>query len=216
MRKRKGIGMFGTGVMFALATCMVFSGVVAAFAAPVDKFDTSPILSPTKMAGAWYTDRYAPAAFEKATFDGGNRLHLAISSADSAANRPAAYAGSFYNTQGRKFDLNNSTFVQADLFVGPDWETNARRSDLWATAVDSGGAVTGYPTIGFSNGTGFEVFDPATGVLANIGFPTGFAYGRWYTLRVELDAGPTGSTKFYIDSALVYTSPNASDPDWMG
>ena len=50
----------------------------------IDKFDASPTLSATQAPGVWYTDRYAPAAFEMAVFDGGNRLKHSISTADAA------------------------------------------------------------------------------------------------------------------------------------
>lgn len=174
--------------------------MTAVFAVPVETFDTPPVLAAAKTPGAWYVDRYAPAAFESVVFDGGNRLRLGISSADSAANRPPAFSGTFYSTQGRKYDLDEATFLAADLYVGTDWGTSDRRAGLWATAVDAGGTVTAYPIIDFITGTGFRVWTGAG--WQNIGYPSGFSYGKWYNLRMVLTPA---SVEYYIDSALVHT-----------
>ena len=165
-------------------------------------FDIAPVLSATKAAGVWYTDRRAPAAFEKAAFDGGDRLHLAINSAGYDA------ASDFYNTQGRKFDLTDAKLAQADLYVGADWGTETRRADLWTTAVDGSGGVTGYPIIGFVNGTGFRVWD--NNQWHTVGFPAGFSYGKWYSLKMMLN--PTSVT-YFIDDKLVFTSTFKDDPE---
>ena len=164
-------------------------------------FDTAPVLSATKAAGVWYKDRYVPSVFENADFDGQNRLHVGISSADYQAS-------DFYNTQGRSFDLTDGQFVEADLYVGSDWDTNARRADMWSAAVDAGGATKGWPIIGFLNGTGFRVWDN-TGWHV-VGFPAGFSYGKWYSLKMMLN--PTSVT-YYIDDKLVYTSSFSDDPE---
>lgn len=111
----------------------------------------------------------------------------------------------FYNTQGRKYDLAaGTTFVSGKLYVGPEWENNDRRSDVWATAVDSGGAVAAYPIIGFINGEGFRVWTSAG--WKTIGYPAGFSYGKWYDLAMQLESE---SVKYYIDGTLVDTAPFA-------
>jgi hypothetical protein len=197
-----------TSVMGNHAVAATFAAV-----APVEPFDHTPVLSPTKTAGAWYPDRYAPAGFAKTAFDGGLRLKQSISSADSAANRPPAYSDAFYNTQGRSYDVHGAKLASADLYIGADWATSSRRADLWATAVkvvDSGDTanITGWPIIGFINGTGFRVWD--NNGWHTVGFPAGFAYGRWYNLRMQLTPVSVG---YYIDGQLVYESTFVADPD---
>src|SRR5687767_6673901 len=96
------------------------------FAAPAlaatETFDNAITLSPTQAAGTWYTDRYAPAGFaSQVVFMGDERLQQTISAADSGNARPGAFSSSFYNTQGRKFDLAPATSsASIDLFVESD------------------------------------------------------------------------------------------------
>jgi hypothetical protein len=190
------------GLAAALLLLLTGLGATPAFAfvpATTETFSTPPILGPSQTAvpGAWYVDRKAPAAFDSVVFGGDARLHIGIDGADRDAGN------NFYNTQGRKLDVEtgDGTSMQGDLYIGPDWETNSRRSDLWATGVDGAGNVTSFPVLGFINGTGFRAFDQTSG-WHTVGFPTGFSYGRWYTLRVVV--GPT-DLKYYIDGNLVYT-----------
>jgi hypothetical protein len=76
-------------------------GAASLLAAPAfaatDTFDTV-----NTGPGGWHVDRYAPAGFESALFDGDNRLHQTISENDGLVDRPAPYQSAFYNTQGRK------------------------------------------------------------------------------------------------------------------
>ncbi len=185
--------------------------VKASFAplTPFETFDFSPVLASTKTNGAWYTDRYAPAGFAKSASDGDKRLKLSLSSADALANRPSNYQSTFYNTQGRNFDLPYlSNFAAADLFIGSDWDTQDRRADFWANGVDAGGAIVGYPIIGFLKGTGFRVWDNLGWHV--VGFPAGFEYGKWYSLRMQFNPG---SVTYYVDDQLVYVSNSVDDVD---
>ncbi len=192
-------------VVVVLASGLVF-GVVS-IAGALETFDTAPPLGSSQAPGVWYPDRYPPAAFDSVSFGGDSRLHIGISSADADGSRPSNYSGTFYNTQGRKFDLpEGATVISGDLYIGPDWETNDRRSDLWITNVDAANNVTGFPILGFVNGTGFRVFDTDEG-WKTIGFPAGFTYGRWYTLKVELVGG---QLLHYVDGQLVYTDSGAA------
>lgn len=219
-----------SSALVALAVLMLIAMTTAAFAtvATVETFDHNPVLSASETPGTWYVDRYAPAGFTNAFFDGDNRLKLSISSADSAASRQSAYSSTFYNTQGRDYDVSTATVAAADLYVGSDWVTGAalpsgegdnssngvgasRRSDLWVNACDSAGKNTGYPIIGFINGTGFRVWDNLG--WHNVGYPDGFGYDKWYKLAISIN--PT-STTYYIDNSLVYTSSYADDTDMAG
>jgi hypothetical protein len=193
---------FAFALVLALLAVIMLPADTSAQIMFVDKFDASPTLSPTQAPGAWYTDRYAPAAFEMAVFDGGNRLKHSISAADAAANRPSGMQGTFYNTQGRKFDLNNpvGTSITADLYIAADWQSSHRRADMWATMADGAGDVSAYPIIGFANTTGsnptWRVYNIVTGEWIALAPPTGFTYGAWYTLRTELTAS---AMKYYIN-----------------
>ena len=182
----------------------------------IDEFDTNPTLSPTQLPNTWYTDRYAPAAFEMAVFDGGNRLKHSISASDNAVNRPASYVSSFYNTQGRKFDLNNpiGTSITADLYVPAEWETSHRRADIWATMGDDANAITEYPIIGFANTTGtnptWRIW--TNDAWMNISDPPGFVYGAWYTLKTELTAT---EIRYFINGTQVFASPRGANTKFL-
>lgn len=179
-------------VLFASTAALALSALAHA---TVETFDDPVTLSNTQAAGTWYTDRYAPAGFQSGVFfDGGNRLRQTISSADSANNRPGAYSGSFYDTQGRKFDLaSGTTSLSIDLYVDASWETSGRRmAGLWGTGFDAGAAVSGYPIVEFfSNGStgAFRAWNTQNGTWQTIGLPSGFAYNAWTTLEISLSGG---------------------------
>jgi hypothetical protein len=154
-------------------------------------FDVSPAVGPTQAAGVWYSDRYAPAGFASANF-GGNRLKHSIGAGDCETCRPGGFNSPFYNTQGRKYDLpGGTTRMSIDVYVPADWGTSGRRmAGLWGTGFDSVASVSSYPIIEFTSspdGTGVPRFRGyANGVWIDMGLPTGFAYGNWYTLTIEL------------------------------
>lgn len=174
-------------------------------------FNVSPPTSATQMPETFYTDRYAPAAFESAFFDGDNRLRHGIDAADGPGNRPASFSSAFYNTQGNKYDINipvGQTY-SIDLYIPSDWATDVRRADLWATTRDADSNISGFPIFGFVNNdpsdplntapvsttprfrlyTQDTDFDPSNGFTADwvdFGLPGGFAYDEWYTLQTEL------------------------------
>jgi putative cell wall-binding protein len=176
-----------------------------------DKMVGTLVLAAAQTPNAWYVDRYAPASFESTTFDGQPRLHIAISTSDSAANRPLGFDSTFYNTQGRKIDINTpvNSYIAGDLYIGADWETHNRRSDLWATTFDAVATTTpsGYPIFGFVHNNsyapsqnGFRVFDQTSG-WTMVPLPVGFTYGSWHNLRIEMYSD---SFKYYLDGTLVY------------
>ncbi|GAB4382745.1 MAG: hypothetical protein Kow0022_00940 [Phycisphaerales bacterium] len=173
----------------------------------VEPFDNPPLLSNSQMPGHWYVDRYAPAAFDSVYFDGDNRLHIGIDDADFQSSP----LPNFYNTQGRKLDVDIPVGFKwsAKIYIGSDWLTTAKRSDIWATTFDSQNNISGYPILGFiSNDPAddlnpfpasytprFRWFtqdtdqDPTNGYTAgwiDLGLPAGFSYDRWWTLEIEL------------------------------
>ena len=174
-------------LMLSLAAAAALAAP-AANAALVQSFDFSgPITTgPVQASGVWYTDRYAPAGFSTS----GGQLVQTISSNDSASQRPAAYSSSFYNTQGRKYDLDPGvTGVSVDLFVASSWATSGQRmAGLWGTAVDAANSLSSYPIIEFSavGGAHFQGWDDVNGWV-NYGISGTFAYDQMHTLAFVLD-----------------------------
>ena len=156
----------------------------------VNKFDEAVVTGPSAAPGVWYADRYAPAGFATASFNGGNRLKHSILATDGASSRPGAYSGAFYNTQGRKYDLGAATdAIEVKLYIPADWATsNKRMAGLWSTAVDVSNTVSAYPVVEFTSdgeNARFSVWE-ADGTWVNIGLPVEFAYNSWVTLKIKL------------------------------
>lgn len=162
-------------------------------------FDNPVTTGSTQAPGTWYTDRYAPAGFTSpVSFAGDNRLKHTISAADGGTSRPAGYASAFYNTQGRKYDLDSNTVgLSIDLYVDSSWASTERRmAGLWGTAVDGSNAITAYPIIEFTSNTDtdgsgarFRAWDSGSGWVSMGGLPTGFVYDTFHTLSITLAGG---------------------------
>ncbi|MFG0253444.1 MAG: hypothetical protein ACF8NJ_11295 [Phycisphaerales bacterium JB038] len=177
----------------------------------LETFFTSPALCASQTPNCWYVDRYAPAEFRSAYFDGDYRLLHRIAAADHQAS-------DFYNTQGRKYDVNMylGETLTADLYIPAHWAGATRRADLWATTFDWPGNISGYPIVGFTtedSNPRFRIYtqdidqNEGNGYDAgwiDLGLPTGFVYDEWYTLEIQLTAtsyifrviGPDGSLTF--------------------
>lgn len=194
---------------FALAAVLTLSPTRSQAQAFTDGFET-----PGTIGSPWVTDRYDPDSFSSVFFDGGNRLQLALSVDDSAANRPAGYSAAFYNTQGKShvasisggWVVTGRVFISNDMISGP----YSTRTDLWASTA--GGD---YPIIGVvrndpanpTNGTGptstrFRVYDPESASPDGWFDLPGTVAAGWHDL--EINGGAAGFT-FKIDNALVYT-----------
>jgi hypothetical protein len=178
-------------------------------------FDTPVTTGNSQAAGTWYTDRYAPAGFTApVSFMGDNRLKQTISSADSETGRPGGFSAAFYNTQGRKYDLNpNTTSMSIDLYVAADWSTSGKRmAGFWGTALDNVNAVSAFPILEFTSGVGdadgsgarFRGWDNTTGTWISMGLPTGFAYDQFYTLKIDM----AGSNFVYRVGDLALSTSN--------
>lgn len=196
----------------------------------VETFDNTPPLSVGQAAGYWYVDRYAPAGFSTATFDGGLRLKHSISSADSAANRPPAYSSGFYDTQGRKYDLNLAigATLGIDLYIPSEWSSDVRRADLWATTLDANNDISGFPIIGFTSNDPNDALNPNpanptprfrvftqdtdndggngyTPGWVDLGLPVGFVYDQWVHLQITLTSASFEFVVMTAQGNLAYT-----------
>jgi hypothetical protein len=184
-----------------------FTGRFAA--AAIQDFET-PVNTGPQAPGVWYTDRYAPNGFSGQAMAPDGRtgtLQESIRETDSSANR-TGFGSAFYNTQGRKFDLDaNSDGAFIDLYVDGAWdaldqsENPGRLASFWASG-DSGT----FPIIEFSNDTdggstnGFRVWDSFTGIWTNV---AGFTdYDKWYQIGFTVDGS---AEKFYVNGTLVQT-----------
>ncbi len=177
-----------TVVVALVATMPAFSPVTAAAegSGPAsDNFNT--------ISSSWTTDRYEPDAFVSSSFDGGDRLQISIGPNNAVAQRPGAYNGVFYDTQGRQKALNIKNVypwkASAKLYISDDMLSGnkLRRTDLWiVTSDNTSNQVTSYPIIGMRR------FDPDDARNPNaLNVSTIWRY--WYE-RSETDAGWTDST----------------------
>jgi hypothetical protein len=179
-----------------------------------------PTTDPGPSTTAWFTDRYAPAGFSNAgtLFGRTNVLDLSVSSADGLTSRPVPFNSTFYNTQGRKIDIDLAPPVSwiGSLYVPASWATTNpgdgalnRRSDMWATLHDAVDAAAYYPIIGFTNASAdgtvggtprLRVYDSTNGVWIDLAQPVAFA--GWNDFCVTF----TGTTLEYrIGNTLVHT-----------
>lgn len=206
-----------------LAAMAALSTLLAAPAAEAQLNFNAPIVtSPTQglyNGGTWYTDRYAPAAFENTTWQSRNDvLRIGIDESGNKANRGGAFSADFYATQGRKYDLGQFNtgrfFLSADLWVDQSWQNSDngfRRTDMWgvgSTCNDANtnpGCVTAYPIIGFTNQTaddlafsGFRYWNGAgwTNTAAGVN------YNGWNTLGIELDVG-ANLFNYFVNGTMV-------------
>lgn len=210
--------------LIAMAACVASLHASSQASFLGNPFDVSPTLSNTQAPGVWYTDRYNPNTFQSAVFQGDNRLWHRIDAVDGVApnatgpGRPGAYTGTFYNTQGRKYDLGNgiNTSIGVKLYVGSDWATNRRRADIWATALDGTSAISAYPIIGIANVDATTLVcrvysqdtdqNPGNGWTAdwiNISakVPGGLTTNRWYSLEIRIKPGVF---EYVIDGKVVF------------
>jgi hypothetical protein len=184
-------------------------------ATPLD-FSSPVLLSPTQAPGVWYVDRYAPNGFAISGDLGGSTLKHSINAADGQPGTSLPAIG-FYNTQGRKYDLQAATTtLKIKLWVPSSWATSGRRmAGLWGTAFDISNAVSGYPIIEFSansEGTGvprFRCYETGTGVWHDMGLPAGFVYDSWVDLSIKLRAD--GEFQYKAGNLSYTTTTGAPD-----
>jgi hypothetical protein len=158
------------------------------------------LLSPTQAAGTWYTDRYAPGVFA-AGQTGGSRtgvLQHGVRVADASANRPTGQQGTFYDYQGRKYDVGLSGAVQRigiDLYVDSASGVGVN-AGIWGTTSNSSNSDLYYPILAFrqsSSGayaTGFYFFD-TLGAFGGgwLDVMTGISGQSWQELEIVFTVG---------------------------
>jgi hypothetical protein len=166
--------------------------------------------SQTDTPGTWYIDRFPPNNFVSPELaPNGTPNTLEESLAGSALQNGA---DNFYNTQGRKFDIDG-TSVTIALYVPVQWATeNARKAGFWAASYTGAYApanLGNYPIIEFqgpitsdvANGpsyhpnggvAGFYGWNNLTKTFDFIGLPAGFAYNTFVQLTITLVPGPPG------------------------
>ncbi len=155
----------------------------------------------TQASDTWYTDRYAPNGW---AFDSGSGvLTLTIDAADRAAARPSGFGSSFYNTQGRKYDLGSGvTSLSIELFVPGD-PVQQRLYGFWATAVDPANVISAYSILEFAadGSPRFQGWDGGVGFV-NCGLSASFAYDAWHELAMSIDVG-NDAINYFLDGALL-------------
>jgi len=154
--------------------------------------------------GGWQVDRFAPNSFASTVFQADHRLLQVIDGNDAQAN-------SFYNTQGRSFDLEAGTqSMSIQLYVPQNWETatgDRRFAGFWGVSPQSSGSDLSYPIIEFAkigSEVGFRFWDTSTdaGWLPGFALPSGFTYGGFHTLGIDL----VGSNYVYkVDNQVLGT-----------
>lgn len=203
---KKFFGILAAVMM--LATSVAQAGVIQTvdFSGPV-------ATGSSQAPNVWYTDRYAPAGFQVS----GSQLHLTVDETGAAANRGGAYSSTFYDTQGRKYDLQPEvTAVSVDMYIAQEFASaNQRIGGLWGTAFTASDMIAGvYPILEFASDGGvarFQGWDAATG-WKNYGLPSGFSYDTMYTLGFALNDGMVD----YLLNGELLGSVNAFGGEYLG
>jgi hypothetical protein len=162
-------------------------------------FDDPLPLAAAQAPDVWYVDRYAPAAFESFDLSGENVLRIAIDGVTDGSAGRGSQSDTFYNTQGRKFDLPQGTVaLSAEVYYPSSYEgaTTRARTDLWGTAYDASSSISWYPIIGVANVDGTPVIrfydsNGAGGWVNTSITPVG---DTWYRFEMILD----GSEVVYL------------------
>src|SRR6056297_2071998 len=176
----------------AAATILTTATFANATVITQQSFDADPTLSATQAPGSWYVDRFAPAGFSSEVFMGDNRLAHDITQSDGADNRPSSFSGTFYNTQGRKYDTAGANRISIDLYVDAAFQAGGRLGGFWGTAFNASNAISFYPIIDYfgsqaGGAAGVQYWDGAGWVSA--GTPSGLAFDAFNTLARGLEAG---------------------------
>jgi hypothetical protein len=188
--------------IFLAASAAIAVATAATAGTVTNNFDNAGdvTLSPTQAAGTWYTDRYAPGVFASGQ-SGGSRtgvLQHGVRAADAAANRPNGQQGTFYDYQGRKYDVGLTGAVQRiaiDLYVDSASGVGVN-AGIWGTTSNSNNANLYYPILAFRQSStdaydaGFYFFD-TLGAFGGgwLDVMTGISGQSWNELEVVFTVG---------------------------
>ncbi len=167
--------------------------------------------------GSFYVDRYAPSFFGIVNGVQGRNdvLQIGVNQSTNLANRAAYAQYTFYNTLGKKTDVNTagSWLFESDLFVESSWTNQALgyvRSDIWATGTDDANFAnpSAYGIVGITNYGGAlrsRGWDNASSSW--IDFGSAVNLGAWNTFGMAFNAG--NSTLSYFVNGQFATSTSA-------
>jgi hypothetical protein len=152
-------------------------------ATTVDNFNSvSTVNTQTDTPGSWYIDRKAPAGFSSDPSFGNpaNGLALTLSATDYQG------AGSFYNTQGRKYDVPTGTLQgQVQLYLDAAWLNSlGRDAGFWATGIDGSNNIDSFAIMEIANGHVMGWDSQGAGGWLDFGAATA---GQWATLGYSID-----------------------------
>jgi hypothetical protein len=212
--------MMRTGVVACAVAAIVVSMLMSggALADTVQTFDTagSITLASSETPGAWYVDRYPPSVFaagQTAPGDPTGVLEEGVAGTDYQSD-------SFYNYQGRKYDVNllgPTQSISIDLYVSNYMLTNWTDVGIWATGVNSTlpatdpNYISAYPIIEFQTPPPFDP-DSAFYTFDYNGYSnpngawidgTSVSNAGWYNLEMVLTVG-TGM-QYYLNGSLFAT-----------
>lgn len=178
-----------------LGTTCVLSMLLATTVAASSHFSEPDPFTQDELDTNWQEDRQFPTdgATSVNAFGRDPVARIGIDSSETETN-------TFRRTEGIKTVSagNFGTAVEVDLYLDPDWEGKAVRAGFWVVGDDGAGgrdelfgilefvnlepSTSGESAQG--NHEGWRFWDSTVG-WTNL--PTGFAYGEWVTLGIDLD-----------------------------
>ena len=204
--------------------CLIGAAVMAAAINCCNVVDAQNDFTSTN---GWVRDRYAPNSFTAVMFQGRPTLQIGIDPAQSLSNRPPAYQGTFYNTQGYKqpsavsngiWTVSGALWVDASTLAG----TAPYRSDLWARSTPVIESNADYFIMGLfagdltntadpnpttdNFGVTWRVWDDVVGVWNNLSIPVA---AGWNTITISYDGT---NVNYYLNGNPVCTDTNLGNP----
>lgn len=148
----------------------------------------------------WTVDRAEPSSFEIVN----NELVMDITG-------PLNPNGGFYDTQGMKLDIGQSTFMSIDMFIDSEWINDERYGGVWSIAYNNSDSISAYPILEFQGANGGSV----ASYDSNLGwadFSTLFNFDAFNTFAFEVN---NAGVEYFINGTSVYTD-SVSDVSYFG
>ena len=189
----------------AIAATVGLTGASASAQSVNFDFSSSVPLAASQTPGAWYTDRYAPGEFDSFSFNGEDVLRHGIRADDQQTN-------SFYNYQGRKYDLglgsaSETVTMSIDLWVDESWQGADRNAGMWSTGRDANGDISAYPIMAFRE-DGIDTYDYINGVWQpGVSLSTG-DFDNWFNLSFTLTPGV--GVEYFVNGVSLGTFADTS------